>query len=142
MDGTEYRREYYHKVTKHKEGFKRKFNVRQKARYWVKDRQECSIKRCNEIGERHHEDYDKPLEIIWLCRKHHYAVHSKGNRYCDLSECSDRHLAKGLCSKHYTAWRSKGKPDLDDFKKYYVNNHETREKYDARVKESKKQCLM
>ena len=31
----------------------------------------CSVVGCNEISERHHPNYDKPLEIIWLCRKHH-----------------------------------------------------------------------
>lgn len=23
----------------------------------------------------HHEDYNKPLQIIWICRRHHYALH-------------------------------------------------------------------
>ena len=35
----------------------------------------CSVFGCNEIGERHHPDYSKPLEIIWLCRKHHKELH-------------------------------------------------------------------
>lgn len=31
----------------------------------------CSI--CgNEDVEAHHEDYSKPLEVVWLCKKHHY----------------------------------------------------------------------
>ena len=34
-------------------------------------RQLCSIEGCFELGERHHEDYSKPLDIVWLCRKHH-----------------------------------------------------------------------
>lgn len=33
--------------------------------------QKCSIIGCNETGERHHPDYSKPREIIWLCPKHH-----------------------------------------------------------------------
>lgn len=33
-------------------------------------RMPCVI--CGEVkSEAHHEDYSKPLEVIWLCRKHH-----------------------------------------------------------------------
>lgn len=27
--------------------------------------------------EAHHEDYAKPLEVVWLCRDHHAWVHRK-----------------------------------------------------------------
>lgn len=35
---------------------------------------------CEECGttegvEKHHDDYDKPLEVRWFCRKHHMALH-------------------------------------------------------------------
>ena len=33
--------------------------------------QPCSVSGCSELGERHHEDYSKPKEIVWLCKKHH-----------------------------------------------------------------------
>ncbi len=29
----------------------------------------------NPVAEAHHEDYDKPLKIIWLCRTHHQRLH-------------------------------------------------------------------
>lgn len=36
----------------------------------------CSI--CgNEKSEMHHEDYDRPIDITWLCRKHHLELHKK-----------------------------------------------------------------
>lgn len=38
-------------------------------------RQVCE--KCNTIGEAHHSDYSKPLEVRWLCRKHHMELHRK-----------------------------------------------------------------
>lgn len=37
----------------------------------------CSIDDCVRKGERHHFDYSKPTEIMWLCRKHHAELHRK-----------------------------------------------------------------
>lgn len=39
-------------------------------------RQPCSVCGDEEV-QAHHEDYSKPLDVIWLCRKHHYAHHVK-----------------------------------------------------------------
>ena len=39
--------------------------------------QVCSISGCGELGERHHSDYSSPLEIVWLCKKHHVYLHSE-----------------------------------------------------------------
>lgn len=36
----------------------------------------CEV--CGNIkSQGHHEDYSKPLEIIWLCAKHHNEAHKK-----------------------------------------------------------------
>ena len=37
-------------------------------------KQPCSV--CNnQNSEAHHEDYTKPLDVIWLCREHHLEKH-------------------------------------------------------------------
>jgi hypothetical protein len=36
-------------------------------------REKCE--KCNDMGEAHHEDYSKPLEVRWLCHKHHVKEH-------------------------------------------------------------------
>jgi len=36
-------------------------------------RQPCVI--CGKKADGHHPDYAKPLEVIWLCRKHHVEAH-------------------------------------------------------------------
>ena len=30
---------------------------------------------CGSYAEAHHPDYSKPLDVIWLCRKHHMELH-------------------------------------------------------------------
>ena len=55
-------------------------------------RESCEV--CFAEGaEGHHEDYGKPLEVVWLCKKHHAERHSelrKGKGYKDLSERLER----------------------------------------------------
>jgi len=36
----------------------------------------CSVCGC-EKSEAHHPNYSKPLEVIWLCKKHHEKEHHK-----------------------------------------------------------------
>lgn len=62
-------------------GLRKKFPERFKARSIVSNavrsgklvREKCL--KCPSIGEAHHEDYSKPLNITWLCRKHHSEHH-------------------------------------------------------------------
>jgi hypothetical protein len=45
----------------------------------VLKRQPCEV--CGgEKSEAHHPDYERPYDVVWLCRKHHKAVHSKRQR--------------------------------------------------------------
>lgn len=36
----------------------------------------CEVCGCVK-SEGHHSDYSKPIEVMWLCRKHHMGWHSK-----------------------------------------------------------------
>ena len=50
------------------------------ARY--PETQICEIDGCLEQGQRHHDDYSKPFEIRWLCRKHHKEEHKNLKVLC------------------------------------------------------------
>ena len=59
---------------------KKKNTCRFKTNYLVRTnqikKQPCKI--CgNPRSEAHHSDYNNPLKIIWLCRKHHTKLHNK-----------------------------------------------------------------
>lgn len=84
---TEKMREYY----KTEEGRKKvsqavyrsvdKLRNKQNARSllnWYLKKGKISKVQCycgNKKTEAHHPDYSKPLEVIWLCRKHHSLLH-------------------------------------------------------------------
>jgi uncharacterized OB-fold protein len=55
-----------------------KVSARSKARLALKrgtiKKQVCS--KCGNVKvDMHHQDYSKPVEIIWLCRRHHQQEH-------------------------------------------------------------------
>ena len=68
-----YSKKYYDK-------FPEKNNARWRLKYAIKKgeitRQPC-IKCNNPKSHGHHPDYSKPLEVIWLCAKHHKELHRK-----------------------------------------------------------------
>lgn len=35
---------------------------------------------CGQKGEAHHEDYSKPLDVVWLCKQHHTERHLEINK--------------------------------------------------------------
>ena len=43
-------------------------------------RQPCEIRNCKARAEAHHEDYNKPLDVRWLCAKHHDHRHAEIRR--------------------------------------------------------------
>lgn len=56
--------------------------------------QKCEMPGCTEFGDRHHENYDKPLEIHWLCKRHHNNYHAaKRQRQISIKEYIDEFVA-------------------------------------------------
>ena len=63
-----------------------KSNARQLVCWAIKKgklkRKNCEV--CNkEKVFAHHEDYSKPLEVVWLCLKHHFERHKILNQNID-----------------------------------------------------------
>ena len=53
-------------------------NIETRARRLKREKcNNCDITKT----QAHHEDYTKPLEVLWLCAKHHKELHSKLNHY-------------------------------------------------------------
>lgn len=42
------------------------------------EKQPCFI--CGEKSEAHHPDYDRPLDVVWLCPAHHKQVHAMAKK--------------------------------------------------------------
>ena len=65
---------------KTKEKFPIRNDARKKVAYAIKMRRlikhPCQICNSTKNINAHHPDYSKPLEVIWLCSKHHAQVHS------------------------------------------------------------------
>lgn len=59
---------------------KKKANARSYAKEYLKRGKiikTACIKCGDENSQMHHPDYDKPIEVIWLCRKHHLELHAE-----------------------------------------------------------------
>lgn len=48
------------------------------------ERKGCRV--CGEPAEMHHPDYARPLEVVWLCRRHHLDLHSVSIEAEELAE--------------------------------------------------------
>ena len=102
----------------------KKYLARQAAQAKYPELKTCSVLGCYEIGERHHPDYQKRLEIVWLCKTHHEEVHHGINK-CKL--CDSKRFSRGYCSKHYKQIRKQEDPE------YATRVSEIRRKYHERT---------
>lgn len=68
--------------TKHAEAWRHEFPNRRRAhgivaralRAGLLKRQPCWV--CGEKAVAHHPDYDRPLDVVWLCQGHHKQTHA------------------------------------------------------------------
>lgn len=89
------------KHKRYKDKNREKISAQNRAYYLYRGKQICSIEECEEIAERHHPDYNKPSEVIFLCRKHHREEHGFIKNKCSVKSCGNLTHAKGLCKNHY-----------------------------------------
>jgi hypothetical protein len=69
----------YHHLPERSEESKIKGRVRALTNSYIKagklSKGPCEVCGTNENVESHHDDYTKPMDIRWLCRKHHREHH-------------------------------------------------------------------
>lgn len=123
------RREYYGRWARRN---RPQLNTRKRIAYKAYQsypiQQKCEIVGCCNLGVRHHPNYNKPDEIMWLCTKHHFEQHRierYGVKSCKYEGCTGKYLARGMCHKHYLRerkqaikerrWTKYGKQNLPDY---------------------------
>jgi hypothetical protein len=87
---------------------KYKANCRSKTKMAVKRKliikpDTCDLCKQHTKIEAHHEDYDKPYEVIWLCRRCHIDVHRK------FSTVNTLHMKSLHKARNRRTWDATGK---------------------------------
>lgn len=74
----------YNEKNKEKRAAHRK--VQHALKNMILKKDPCSI--CGNLkSEAHHNDYNKPLEVIWFCRAHHAAHHEIKRKQNETQDC-------------------------------------------------------
>ena len=75
-----------------------KARVVAKANYALRtgkiEREPCHV--CGRNAQMHHPDYTKPLEVVWVCRKHHMAAHHESGGFKQTNSLPVRYFHKGF----------------------------------------------
>jgi hypothetical protein len=66
---------YFRYIRKYPEKYKAHLKLRDALRKGILTKQPCEICGGTEDIEAHHDDYSKPLEVIWLCKNCHRLFH-------------------------------------------------------------------
>ncbi|KEP68012.1 hypothetical protein DL1_16580 [Thioclava dalianensis] len=62
---------------KHPKRYLAHLAVANALRLGVMEKHPCAV--CgNPKADAHHSDYDRPFDVLWLCRRHHVALHRLG----------------------------------------------------------------
>lgn len=71
----DYRLEYIHRTPLHYKKHLARSRLNAAIKLGKIQRELCEEVFCNEFGEGHHDDYDQPLKVRWLCKNHHTLHH-------------------------------------------------------------------
>lgn len=70
-------------ITKYRDDEPRRYTARNILNAAVRDKKitplPCML--CGEKAEAHHPDYDRPLDVVWLCVQHHKQAHALAREY-------------------------------------------------------------
>lgn len=68
----------------------------------------CPCMYCmDEKSEAHHVDYDKPLDVIWVCKKHHRQIHNSSRVRAVSDTSAERTARKRAKQRAAILWYTK-----------------------------------
>ena len=111
-----YRKRYPERIKAH-------YQVNQAIKTGLIVRKPCEV--CGAIAQAHHDDYSKPLEVRWLCAKHHSRHHWKLGEDAPLAKCVRKPLGK---AERFPPLKRKQKPNFEaarDWRKMFRNKSTT-----------------